>query len=275
MPIRSYLYVAGHDEHRIGKAYASAADAVVLDLEDAVPVEHKDRARRVVRERLSEPPAKPTWVRVNAPDSAWWTADLEAVAGLQLAGLRIPKCETPEAIGQAAAALPADPAAGIQPLIESALGLRRAFELAGCHDRVQTLSLGEADLRADLRVDDEGLDYARAHCVLAARAAGRASPVQSVYITVSDLAGLRASSLRGRAYGFFGRSAVHPHQLDVINEVFGSQEDRDAAARRLIAEAEAAGGHPFIASDGRFVDPAVLRAARDQVANSEGRNAGT
>jgi citrate lyase subunit beta/citryl-CoA lyase len=274
MAVRSYLYVAGHDEHRIGKAYASAADAVVLDLEDAVPAEHKDRARQVVRERLAGPPAKPTWVRVNAPGSAWWSTDLEAVAGLSLAGLRIPKCETTAAVVQAARALDA-PAAGIQPLIESALGLRRAFELAGCHDRVHTLSLGEADLRADLRVSDDGLDYARARCVLAARAAGRASPVQSVYIAVRDMEGLRASTIRGRAHGFFGRSAVHPRQLDVINEVFGSHEDRSATAQRLIAEAEAAGGRPFIASDGTFVDPAVLRTARQEVAQPEDRNAGT
>ena len=271
MAPRSYLYVPGHDERKIDKAYATEADALVIDLEDAVPEADKDRARAVVRERLSERPAKPTWVRLNAPDSPWWRADLAALAGLALAGVRIPKCERPDEIRQVAEALAdADPQVGIQPLIESALGLWHAFDLAGCHERVHTVSLGEADLRADLRVGEAGLEYPRARCVLAARAAGRASPVQSVYVAVKDLDGLRASSERGRQLGFFGRSAVHPGQIGVINEVFGTDGARAEAARRLLAEAEAAQGQPFLASDGTFVDPAVLRAARNDLAASPG-----
>lgn len=271
MPPRSYLYVPGHDERKIDKAYASEADAVVLDLEDAVPEADKERARDIVRERLAEAPAKPTWVRLNAPDSPWWRADLTAVAGLALTGVRIPKCERPAEVLQVAEALAGAALwVGIQPLIESALGLRHVFDLAGCHERVHTVSLGEADLRADLRVGEAGLDYPRARCVLAARAAGRASPVQSVYVAVTDLEGLRATTERGRQAGFFGRSAVHPGQIGVINEVFGADAARAEAARRLLEEADAARGQPFLASDGTFVDPAVLRAARNDLAAATG-----
>ena len=193
-------------------------------------------------------------------------ADVAAVAGPGLAGIRLPKTETADAVVQTAAWLSgAGCDAGVVPLIESALGVERAFEIACADPAVMGLAMGEADLSADLRVrDEEGLAYARSRCVVAARAAGLAGAVQSVYTAVSDLAGLRVSTERGRAAGFVGRSAVHPSQVPVINEVFTpSQAERTAAEEVLAALGAAAAGRGVaVTTDGRFVDEAVARSAR-------------
>lgn len=263
---RSYLYVPGDQPGRIASAYASAADAVVLDLEDSVRPDAKDTARAVVRDALGGRPDKPTWVRVNQPGSPWWDADLAVVRDIAFAtsrmpvGVRIPKCERADDVRVAADVL--GDGVGLVVLIESAAGLERAHELATCHAAVTGLALGEADLSADLRVEDAGLDYARARCVAAARAAGLDSPVQSVFTDVSDLDRLRQSTERGRAQGFFGRSAIHPRQVPVINEVFTPSADQVERANAVLSAARRHGGEPFVLPDGRFVDEAVVRAAR-------------
>jgi citrate lyase subunit beta/citryl-CoA lyase len=162
-PVRSYLYVPGDDERKIGKALAGEADAVVLDLEDAVAPNHKEPARATVARVLGSEPGKPVFVRLNAVGTDLFAADIDAVAGGHLAGLRLPKVESVEGVRLVAETLEGlRSGATIQCLIESALGLERAFEIATSHERVSGTSLGEADLAADLGVADEaGLLYAR------------------------------------------------------------------------------------------------------------------
>ena len=192
-PVRSYLYVPGDDERKIEKALAGEADAVVLDLEDAVAPNRKEEARATVASVLESVPARPVFVRVNAVGTEPAAADIDAVVGGHLAGLRLPKTESVESVRLVAETLTElRSEAGIQCLIESALGLERAFEIATSHERVAGISLGEADLAADLGVGDEaGLAYARSRIVSAARAAGLPHPVGSVYTDVRDLEGLR------------------------------------------------------------------------------------
>ena len=267
LPIRSYLYVPGYDERRIGKAFASDADAVVLDLEDAVAPNRKDAARDTVVRVLESGPEKPVFVRVNAVGTELAAADIEAVIGRHLAGLRLPKIQWVESVMLVAETLDElRSEAVIQCLIESALGLERAFEIAISHERVAGISLGEADLAADLGVSDEaGLLYARSRIVSAARAAGLPHPVQSVYTNVRDLEGLRRSTEEGRRLGFVGRSTIHPSQIPVVNEVFTPTEDEAAEAQALLDRlgGEAASGTgAFVLEDGRFVDRAVVESAR-------------
>ena len=148
-PIRSYLYVPGSDPRRIEKALASEADAVVLDLEDAVAPNRKEEARETVAGFLRSGHEKPIFVRVNVPGSALAEEDIEAVAESNLAGLRAPKTESAEAVRRVAKRLEdLRCEAGIQCLIESALGLELVFEIARAHERVVGMSLGEADLAA-------------------------------------------------------------------------------------------------------------------------------
>lgn len=268
-PIRSYLYVPASDPRRVDKALGSDADAVVLDLEDAVAPNRKSEARKTAQRLLESAPPKPVLVRVNAPGSSLAAEDLEAVAGPNLFGVRLPKAEDPQEVRRAAETLEGSGAI-VQCLIESALGLELAFELARSHARVTGVSLGEADLAADLGARDEaGLLYARSRVVVASKAAGLAGPVQSVYTDVRDLDGLRRSTQEGRGLGFVGRSAIHPAQLPVINEAFTPTEEEVAEAEQLLARLEESAGEgtgAFVLEDGRFVDKAVVEGARSTLA---------
>ena len=267
---RSWLYVPGHRPERVAKALIAGADAVVIDLEDAVPADQKESARQNALAVLDHRVARhdegargpQIWVRVNSPSLTVGRDDVAALHGAAVDGLRLPRADDPAVVRDVAeeAGLP------LYLLLENALGLSRALELARSHELVQGIGLGEADLAADLRADaDEGLTWARGAVVVAARAAGLPSPVQSVWTDVADLDGLRASSLAGRAMGFFGRSVVHPSQVAVVHEVFTPTADELAAARQVIRSAEEAAVRGEVAvldAQGRFVDPAVVARAR-------------
>ncbi|HVA92291.1 MAG TPA: aldolase/citrate lyase family protein, partial [Chloroflexota bacterium] len=151
-------------------------------------------------------------------------------------------------------------------LIESAIGVERAFDIARAHPRVTGLGLGEADLTADLGLtEDGGLLYARSRVVVAARAAGLPAPVQSVYPHIRDTEGLRVTTLEGKRLGFFGRSVIHPSQVGVVNAVYTPSEEEIARARSLVEQLERAeqlGTGAFALEDGRFVDRAIVEAAR-------------
>jgi citrate lyase subunit beta/citryl-CoA lyase len=267
LPVRSYLYVPGSDPQRIEKALASAADAVILDLEDAVAPSRKEEARKTVAEVLRSEHNKPVFVRINAPGSLLAEEDVEAVMGLRFTGIRLPKTESPEDVHRLAQRLENSGCeVGIQCLIESALGLELAFEIARAHEKVVGMSLGETDLAADLGVrGDAGLLYARSRVVAATRGAGLPSPVQSVYTNVRDTEGLRHSTEEGKNMGFVGRSAIHPAQLGVINEVFTPTDEEVAEAKDLLNRLEESAGTgtgAFALEDGRFVDEAVVGSAR-------------
>jgi citrate lyase subunit beta/citryl-CoA lyase len=262
---RSYLYVVGHREDHIEKAYQSNVDAVVLELEDAVAPSMKDQARRTVARVLQEPLPKPTWVRVNPLGTGLIRDDLDAIAGAPIEGIRLPKTQSPDDVRVVATWLDeAGSGARMQVLLETALAVERVGEIAKASDRVVGVALGEQDLQADVGATDDGLQYARSRVVFAVRAAGLPAPVQSVWTKLRDLDGLRESCRRGKAFGFYGRSAVHPTQVAVIHEVFTpTQEELDEAEslQRLLAEAVESGSGGLQLSDGRFLDNAIVLAA--------------
>jgi citrate lyase subunit beta/citryl-CoA lyase len=182
-------------------------------------------------------------------------------------GVRLPKAESVEGVRQVSADAPDRP---VHLLVESALGLERAYDLATATSDVASIGLGEADLRADLGVEgDDGLLWARGRIVAAAAAAGLAPPAMAVFTDIRDLDGLAASCRAGRALGFLGRTAIHPAQLEVIRAAFTPTDAEVARAREILAAADQASkdGHGAVAlADGRFVDAAVLRQARRVVA---------
>ncbi|MFW6092011.1 MAG: HpcH/HpaI aldolase/citrate lyase family protein [Actinomycetota bacterium] len=276
-PHRSWLYLPATRPDRFDKAVASGADAVVLDLEDAVPPDRKEAARREAAALVSANARVPVYVRVNGPRTRWARDDVAAVATGSVAGIRVPKVEDPAEVRTVAGWLDGVAApVGIHCLIESALGVERAFEIATADPLVAGLDIGEADLAADLgTADEEGLRYARSRCVVATRAAGLPPPVQAVFTDVRDLTGLRASCERGRRLGFFGRSAIHPDQVAVINEVYTPSAAEVADARAVLESAEHREGEGYLLADGRFVDAPVLERARRtlQLGESYGRAA--
>ncbi|MFC6017649.1 HpcH/HpaI aldolase/citrate lyase family protein [Plantactinospora solaniradicis] len=262
----SLLYVPGDRPDRFGKAIDSGADAVILDLEDAVVAARKSYARDAVAEFVARTHRVPVFVRVNeltGPDVA---ADLDVVAAAPgLAGLRLPKVESPETVR----ALAERVSAPLHPLVESALGVERAYDIASAHPAVASIGLGEADLRSDLGVTtEEGLGWVRGRIVVAARAAGLPPPTMPVYANVADLAGLADSCALGRRLGFVGRTAIHPRQLPVIVAAFRPSAEEVSRARELldaVAEAQTRDSGTVVLPDGRFADRAMVAAARRTV----------
>ncbi|MFF1418776.1 HpcH/HpaI aldolase/citrate lyase family protein [Streptomyces sp. NPDC058280] len=238
----------------MAKALSYGADVVIVDLEDAVAPERKEYARTATAEFLAA--AHPVPVHVRIADSQ----DLPSLVGLPgLSGLRLPKVTHASDIHRVASRAPD---LALYALLESALAVEHAHVIASAHPSVRGIALGEADLRADLGVrHDTGLDWSRGRVVVAARAAGLAPPAQSVFPDVRDLDGLAASCVRGRALGLLGRAAIHPRQLPVIERAFlPTPREIGEAEEILEAAARDAGAHAL--SDGRFVDAAIVAAAR-------------
>ncbi|WP_371672140.1 CoA ester lyase [Streptomyces sp. NBC_00289] len=261
----TWLYAPGDRPAVVAKALTAGADVVVIDLEDAVAPDRKEQARAATAELLAEPQPVPVHVRVNALDGPLAAGDLEAVAGLPgVSGLRLPKVTTAEQIVRVArATAPAD--GGTPPLyalLESALGVEQAYAIASAHPALRGITLGEADLRADLGVREEaGLDWSRSRVVVAARAAGLAPPPQSVHPDIRDLEGLAASCAHGRTLGFLGRAAIHPRQLPIIERSYLPTEQEIEQAETIVKAATREQGAQAL-PDGRFVDAAVVAAAQ-------------
>jgi hypothetical protein len=177
---RSYLFAPGHNAKLLGKVFDASADAVMLDLEDAVPAHHKDTARAMVADVLAE---RDGWVRINPVRTTACEADLDAIAGLA-AGIRVPKVESADD-----AQWVADRAPGTALIcaIESARGVLAAAEIASVPG-VRHLSMGGVDLRRDLNAGDGNLQtlYTRSHLVVVSRAAGLEPPIDSVYPLLDD-----------------------------------------------------------------------------------------
>jgi citrate lyase subunit beta/citryl-CoA lyase len=254
---RSYLFAPGHNPTLLRKVFAAGADAVMLDLEDAVPPHAKETARELVAQALLTHPA---WVRVNAARTPDCAADLEAVAG-RATGIRIPKTESAHDVHWVADRLPDTP---LICAIETARGVLAAQEIASVSG-VHHLAVGGVDLQRDLNCGPGDLPtlYARSHLVLASRAAGLAPPIDSVYPHLDDEAGLRQHAQLARSLGFFGKSAIHPRQLPVIHEIFTPSQEELRWARDVVAAFESSGGAALRLADGEFVDrPVAVRAHR-------------
>jgi citrate lyase subunit beta / citryl-CoA lyase len=277
---RSYLYVPGDRPDRMAKAVdRGGADALVLDLEDAVAPRAKDAARAAVTQFLAVDPAGPElWVRVNADLLA---LDISSVMSPACAGILLPKAE-PDLLAMADKELSAAEAAhglppgtfGIVPVVETARGLLAAPALAD-GPRVRRMGIGEADLAAALGVvpgpDRRELAPHRAALVVASAAAGIAAPVAPVEtdlgLSDDDLAAGTRALLRE---GFRARTAIHPRQLAVVNAVFTPTDDELAAAQDVLDRLAAAPSGGALDRDGRFVDEAVARSARDVLARVDG-----
>jgi citrate lyase subunit beta/citryl-CoA lyase len=259
----TWLYVPGDRPEVITKALRSGADVVLVDLEDAVAPDRKAYALAAAAELLTDPTPVPVHVRVNALDGPLAAGEIAALAGLPgLAGLRLPKVTDPADLRRVAAWAPDVP---LYALLESALGIENAYAIAAGHPALRGLAMGEADLRADLGVapgvaGEAGLAYARSRVITAARAAALPPPPQSVYPDVRDLSGLAASCVAGRALGFYGRAAIHPRQLPVIESSFRPAAEEISQAEEIVKAAATDAG-ALALPDGRFVDAAVVATA--------------
>lgn len=268
---RSYLYAPASKPELVLKALNSKADCVVVDLEDAVHHDMKSQARDFISELLGSPTPKPILVRINDPHGTWGLKDIDAISSPNLVGVRVPKVASTDTVHLVANALAKnDCAAQIHLLIESAKGVSNALAMATSNPRVTALSLGEADLQSDLRVeDDEVMQFCRNAIVVAARAAGLKQPSQSVFPNTKDLDGLRISTEQAKKSGFFGRSIIHPTQIDIVNETFTPTLEEVDRARELLEvykEMQKTGNSVMALPNGDLLDPANIHYAQFQVA---------
>jgi citrate lyase subunit beta/citryl-CoA lyase len=270
MSARSYLYIPGDRADFLAKAFDRRADAIIADLEDGVAPIAKEAARGAVADWIMPEVNAQVWVRVNS--GPLMEHDVRSVCVPGLNGVVLPKASI-----DALAALDvllsiaekrADLAEGtvlVCPLIETAQGVFDARMIAGA-PRVSHIAIGEVDLAAELNLTDpEALAPIRMQVILASAAAGIAPPTAPVATDFNDPAGLRASTESLKSMGFGARAAIHPAQVETINEVFTPTKEEVAAARALVATYDAAlsrGDGVITDADGRMVDEAVVRAAR-------------
>lgn len=274
MAARSLLYVPGDDADKLAKALDRGADALIVDLEDAVAPSRKESARERVLAWLAElhdPPA-PIWVRINDGDRR--IDDLEALRHApNLYGLCLAKTRSADEAADIARRL-AGTGLRLMALLETASALLEAPAIAAV-ERVERLQLGEVDLCADLGLQPgpDGIEllWARSRVVAASAAAGIDPPAGAVSTDFRDLSGLAASTRSLRRLGFFGRACIHPAQIPTVHEAFRPTPDEVERARRLVSLLDSDTGVGVgvgVDENGRMVDEAVIRSARRVLATA-------
>jgi citrate lyase subunit beta/citryl-CoA lyase len=253
---RSYLYVPGNRPDRFDKACAAGADAVIVDLEDAVPPAEKAAARTALAAWLS--PTKAVLVRVNAADTEWFEDDLAACDAAGVVGVVLPKAER---IGDAVISLCRRNGLALLPLIETAAGMARSAVVAAT-PCVQRLLFGTIDFQFELDIDGDGDELLafRSQLVLASRLAGIQPPVDGPCTLLEDTALLVADSRRARKLGFGGKLCIHPKQVAIVNAAFSPDAAEVAWARRVLDAAARSGG-AAVAVDGKMIDRPIIRKA--------------
>ena len=289
-PIKMYrtlLFAPGSRPELLAKAQLGDADAMIFDLEDSVPLNAKDEARKNIADALAAGLKKPMFLRISNPRAGDFLADLQVLANasslVNVAGVVLPKADDADDIQAVAKALKdveakhnmQEGTLSILPLIETCLGLRNGFDIAKASPRVIGMALASAE-QGDFMVDLGGrwtprslaLAYPRSKMVVDARAAGVQWLVDGVFMNLKDTDMLREECLIARELGFVGKMAIHPTQVDVMHTVFSPSELEVAYARGLIAafrdgEARGVGAVKF---EGMMVDYANVRLAERTLA---------
>jgi citrate lyase subunit beta/citryl-CoA lyase len=293
-PIKMYrtlLFAPGSRPELLSKAQLGVADAMIFDLEDSVPLNAKDEARKNIADALAAGLKKPMFLRISNPRAGDFMADLKVLADagslVNVAGIVLPKADDADDIQAVAKALKdveakhstKEGTLSILPLIETCLGLRNGFDIAKASPRVIGMALASAE-QGDFMVDLGGrwtprslaLAYPRSKLVVDARAAGVQWLVDGVFMNLKDTDMLREECLIARELGFVGKMAIHPTQVDVMHAVFSPSELEVAYARGLIAafrEGEAR-GVGAVKYEGMMVDYANVRLAERTLALAGG-----
>jgi citrate lyase subunit beta/citryl-CoA lyase len=287
---RTLMFVPSNRPNMVQRAHQTPADVIVLDLEDAVPLDEKVAARQTVRASVESLHAagKTVHVRVNNLDTKLTRDDLAAVIGPGLEALLYPKAQSAQEIRDLDVLIreqeyhrdgvtPGDTA--LIPMIETARAVLRCEEIARASSRVAGLALGGEDYCADLAVprtkEGRELEHIRRTMVHVC-VAYRLRALDGIYAVLGDEEGLRADAAYARSIGMKGKYIVHPEQVAPVNEVFSPSAEEVEAARRLLAEFEAgvAAGHGTVRIAGQMVDIPIANRARELIAYAEAIAAG-
>ncbi|WP_423394076.1 HpcH/HpaI aldolase/citrate lyase family protein [Burkholderia sp. LMG 21824] len=257
---KTYLFVPGNCPERFDKACAAGADAVILDLEDAVAPAAKSQARDAVASWLKK--GGHAYVRVNAADTPWYQEDAAALRGmLNLRGIVVPKAERAAALSELSKEV--DDNIALLPLIETAAAFADLVTLART-PKVERLMFGTIDFQVDTGIQGDGdeLVYFRSQLTLASRIAGIAPPVDGVTAVIDDPELLRLDTIRARNLGFRGKLCIHPKQLEHVYAAFRPAPEEVEWAQRVMSAIKGSDGSA-ISVDGKMVDAPVIAKARD------------
>ena len=259
MAFRSLLFVPGSRPERFEKALAAGADAVCIDLEDAVAPDAKDAARASVTTCLAKGARPGLGVRVNGPTTTYVDADCRALSGLSPAFVMIPKVEAPGQVASLRIRLGDE--IPLWPIIESPEGLRQAWDIAAVIG-VGGVLFGAADYSAEVgcTLEWDALLYARG-ALAAAAARARIELLDVPFLDLADAEGLAISTRRAKALGFTGRACIHPSQVGAVNAAYTPSPTEADRARRIVAAFDAAGG-AAAQLDGKLIELPVVLAAR-------------
>ncbi|MEM7213230.1 MAG: CoA ester lyase [Pseudomonadota bacterium] len=285
--LRSFLFAPGNHPRKVEKVFSAGADAVILDLEDAVAATEKVATREVVVAALQRSRNCLGYIRVNALDTGLTFGDLETVVATGVDGIVLPKVEHPSDLAKVDWVLDAfERKAGLEPgridlmpILETGLGLANAREICRSASRVRRVSFGAGDFTRDMGMDwtlsEHECMAARAEIALASRIAGLEPPLDTVWIHLNDTAGLRTSAQCVKEMGYQGKLCIHPAQIDTVHDVFTPNPDEVAQAKAIVAafDAAEAEGSASIQLDGYFIDYPIVEKARRQLALAEAANA--
>lgn len=280
--LRTMLFAPGSDEQKAVKALGLQADAVILDLEDAVALSEKDKARQLVTGLLKQTVREKVFVRINSLATPYALADLRQVMEAKPYGIMLPKSESEGDVrivdwilGQLEGeyGIPLG-TTEIIPLVESATGVENSLKIASASLRIKRLAFGALDYTADLGTSysksGEEIFYARTRLVVASRAAGKEGPIDTVFPDFKDLEGLEKETALVKQLGFRGKLLIHPGQIETVHRVFNPSEAEVEKSKRIVAayeEAKAQGLGVF-QLDGKMIDAPVLKRAQQVMHNS-------
>jgi citrate lyase subunit beta/citryl-CoA lyase len=277
-PRRSVLYMPGANERALEKAQGLAADALILDLEDAVAPNAKDEARDRVCAAASSGAygRREIAIRANGIGTQWHDADLAAIAAAGPDAVVIPKIDTVDAVRAIESALEqhgAPDRTKIWAMVETPVAMLHAEEIAGSSDRLTVLVMGTNDLAKELRAEHvpgrQPLLTGLGLCLLAARATGKVI-LDGVYNDIKDPDGFLAECRQGQQMGFDGKTLIHPSQLDPCNEVFAPSPEAVASAEEIISAFEEAEreGRGVVTVNGRMIENLHVDQARRALAQA-------
>ena len=291
MIIRSWLFVPGDSERKLAKGRGNPADALILDLEDAVSDDRQDQARAMTCAFLKDNPDRSRqklWVRVNPLDHGFSLPDLAAVMPGAPDGIVLPKVYSAAEVNRMAdflLALEAREGLGLGSTKSLSVATETAASLLTFHtyldnvtNRLTALTWGGEDLAAALGASDnqhptsgdydDPYLYAKSMCLATSRAID-AQPVGCVWVNFRDLEGLKNDCLRDRRTGFIGKIAIHPDQSDIINRAFTPSEDEIAYSQKVVDLFEQNPGMGTVGLDGKMLDMPHLKQARNILALAE------
>ena len=277
-PRRSALYMPGANERALEKAKGLAADALILDLEDAVAPDAKAEARERVCAAASsgEYGRREIAIRANGLDTEWHAGDVAAIAAAGPDAIVVPKIDSVDDVRSVEAALEAGGAperTKIWAMLETPVAMLHAEAITGCSERLTVLVMGTNDLAKELRAERvpsrHPLLAGLGLCLLAARANGKVI-LDGVYNDIQDAEGFLAECRQGREMGFDGKTLIHPSQLDPCNEVFAPSADQVSEADEIIAAFDEAQreGRGVVTVNGRMIENLHVDEARRTIAQA-------